>query len=57
MRPPGQKVSSMLMGNSGGQLLRAPERVMKLGHSGKDAQLWMCLVVKVKPGAVKNSIA
>ena len=23
---------------------------------GNDAQLWMCLVVKVKAGAVKNNI-
>ena len=55
--PPGWKVSSMLLGKSGGQLLIAPERMKKLGQSGKDAQLWMCLVVKVKPNAVKNSIA
>ena len=53
----GQKVSNMLLGKSGGQLLIAPERMKKLGQSGKDAQLWMCLVVKVKPNAVKNSIA
>ena len=57
MRPPGQKVSNMLMGKSGGQLLIVPERVKKLGQSGKDVQLWMCVVVKVKPDAVKNSIA
>ena len=28
-----------------------------LGQSGKDIQLWMCLVVKVKSDVVKNSIA
>ena len=28
-----------------------------LGQSGNDAQLWMCLVVKVKSDAVKNNIA
>ena len=55
--PPGLKVSSMLLGKSRGQLLIAPERMKKLGQSGKDAQLWMYLVVKVKPNAVKNSIA
>ena len=47
----------MLLGKSRGQLLIAPERMKKLGQSGKDAQLWMYLVVKVKPNAVKNSIA
>ena len=57
MSLPGQKVSSMLLGKSRGQLLIAPERMKKLGQSGKDAQLWMYLVVKVKPNAVKNSIA
>ena len=29
----------------------------KLGQSANDAQLWMCLVVKVKSDAVKNNIA
>ena len=29
----------------------------KLGQSRNDAQLWMCLVVKVNSDAVKNSIA
>ena len=28
-----------------------------LGQSGNDAQLWMCLVVKVKSDAVKNNTA
>ena len=28
---------------SRGQLLRAPERMKTLGHSGNDAQSWMCL--------------
>ena len=28
-----------------------------LGQSGNDAQLWMCLVVKVKYNAVKKNIA
>ena len=57
MSPPGPKVSNMLLGKSRGQLLIAPERMKQLGQSGTDAQLWMCLVVKVKPNAVKNSIA
>ena len=42
---------------SGGQLLTAPEGKKWLGQSRNDAQLWMCLVVKVKSHAVKNSIA
>ena len=28
----------------------------QLGQSGYDAQLWMCLVMKVKSDAVKNNI-
>ena len=40
-----------------GQLLTAPERMKQLGLSRNDAQLWVCLVVKVKPNAVKNNIA
>ena len=39
------------------ELLIAPERMKQLGQSGNDAQLWMCLVVKVKSNAVKNNIA
>ena len=35
----------------------APEGMKRLSQSGKDAQLWMCLVVKVKSGAVKNNVA
>ena len=34
----------------------APESMKRLSQSGNDAQLWMCLVVKVKLDAVKNSI-
>ena len=54
---PGQKVSNTLLGKSRGQLLIAPERMKQLGQSGNDAQLWMCLVKKVKSHAVKNNIA
>ena len=46
--PPGQKVSNMLLGKSGGQLLIAPERMRQLGQR---------LVVKVKDEAVKNNTA
>ena len=35
----------------------APEGMKKLSQSGNKAQLWMCLVVKVKSDAVKNNIA
>ena len=48
---------NMLLGKSGEQLLIAPERMKQLGQSGNNAQLWMCLVVKVKSDAVKNNIA
>ena len=54
---PGLKVSSMLLGKSGGELLTASERMKRLGQSGNDAQLWICLVMKVKSNAAKNSIA
>jgi len=30
---------------------------IQLRQSGNDAQLWMCLVAKVKSDAVKNNIA
>ena len=46
--PQGWKVSIMLLGKSRGQLLIAPERMKRLHQIGKDAQLWMCLVVVVK---------
>ena len=54
--PLGQKVSNMLLGKSRGQLPIAPVRMKQLGQSGNNAQLWMCLVVKVKSDAVKNNI-
>ena len=57
MSSPGQKVSSILLGKNGGQLLIAPERVKRLGQSRNSTQLWMCLVVNVKSSAVKNNIA
>ena len=33
------------------------EAPKQLGQSGNHAQLWMCLVVKVKSDAVRNSVA
>ena len=41
----------MLLGKSREQLLIAPERMKRLGQSGNDTRLWMCLVVKVKSDA------
>ena len=55
--PTGQKVSNVLLGKSGGQILIAPESMKWLGQSGNDAQLWMCLVMKVKSDVIKNNIA
>ena len=57
MSPPDQKVSTMLLRKSRGQLLIAPEGMKQLGQGGNTAQLWLCLVVKVKSDAVMNSIA
>ena len=57
MRPTDWKVSNMLLGNSRGQLLIAPERMKWLGQSGNDAQLWMYLVVKINSDPVKNNVA
>ena len=35
----------------------APEGMKRLSQSGSNAQLWICLVMKVKSDAVKNSTA
>ena len=32
-----------------------PERMKRLGQSRNDAQLWICLVVKIKADAIKNN--
>ena len=55
--PPGQKMSSMLLGKSGGQLLIAPVRMKQLGQSRNNTQLRICPVVKAKSDAIKNNIA
>ena len=34
----------------------APEEMKRLSQSRNNAQLWMCLVVKVKSNALENSI-
>ena len=57
MSPPGLKVSNMLLGKSEEELLVAPERMKWLDQNENSAQLWICLVMKVKSNAAKNSIA
>jgi len=47
----------MLLGKSRGQWLIAPERMKQMGQSKNDAQLWMCLMVKINFTAAKNNIA
>ena len=47
-------MSSVLLGKSRGPLLTAPGRMKRLGPSGNDTQLWMCLVMKVISNAVKS---
>ena len=51
---PGQKVSNTLL-----EMSReiAQEAMKRLSQRGKNAKLWMCLVVKVKSNSVKNNIA
>ena len=46
----GQKVSNMLLDKTGEI---TPKRMKRLGQRGNDAQLWICLVAKVKSDAVK----
>ena len=50
---PQVSMSNMLLGNSGEI---APERMKRLSQRRNDAQLCLCLVVKVKSGAVKSSM-
>ena len=38
------------------ELPTAPEGMKWLGKCRYDTQLWMCLMMKVKPDAAKNSI-
>ena len=55
--PPRSEGVQYTTGEEQRQLLRAPERMKWLGQSKNNAQLSMCLVVKVKSDAVKNNIA
>ena len=56
MSPPGWKVFDLLPGKSREQLLVAPEGMKHLGQSRNDAQLWMCMVMKVKSDTIKTHI-
>ena len=47
----------MLLGKSGGQFFIASGGMKQLGQRRNDAQLGMCLEVKVKSDAVKNNTA
>ena len=53
--------SDMLLGKSRGKLITAIERIKRPDKSRNDAQLWMFLLVKVKPNVfivlLKSSIA
>ena len=53
---PGQKVSNMKLGKSRGRLLVAPETMKPLSQNGNNAQMWMCLAVKVKSSAVRKTL-
>ena len=54
--PPGQKVSNTLLGKSRG-FTNSSRKNKVTGPKWNDAQMWKCLVVKVKSDAVKNNIA
>ena len=51
---PGKYVPNMLLEKSEEI---APGGMKRLSQGGNNAQLWTCLVVKVKSDAVKNNIA
>jgi len=54
--PARSKSDQYATGESGGQLLIAPESMKRLGQGGNAVQLWVCLVVKAKSDTVKNTI-
>ena len=54
MNSPGSKVPNMLLEKS---REIAPEGIKKQNPNRSNAQLWMCLVVKVKSDAVMNNTA
>ena len=54
MNSQGQEVPNKLLEKS---REIAPEEMKRLSQSGSKAQLWTCLVLKVKSDAVKNNVA
>ena len=54
MKSPGWQVPNMLLEKSGEI---TPERKKRQSQNKNNAQLWMELVIEVKPDAVKNNIA
>ena len=54
MNAPSWRVSNVLLGKNGRQLLIASVRMNWLGQSENDTKLWMWLVEKVKSDAVKS---
>ena len=54
MKSPGWQVPNMLLEKSGEI---TPERKKRQSQNENNAQLWMELVIEVKPDAVKNNIA
>ena len=63
MKPEGEPFSprsegvQYATGKSRRWLIITPERMKQLGQSRNGAQLWMCLLLKVKSNAIKNNIA
>ena len=53
-KPSGWSVSNMQLAKNGEII---PEGMKRLSQSRNKAQLWMCLVMKVKSDVVKNNIA
>ena len=51
------KACNMPLGMNRKQLLIAPVGIKWLGQSRDDAELWICLVVKVKSNAGRSNIA
>ena len=56
MGSPGRLVSNMLLGE-GEAITNSSRKNEEVRPSRNGTQLWMCLVVKVKPDAAKNNIA
>ena len=54
MSLPGRKVSSVLLGKSGGQSLIAPQGAEQRGQSGDGAPLCVCLAVKAQSDGCKE---